>query len=154
VHRIDQCGRTAGAAERVADVGDLGERRGLAAQGRGDHDPHQAERLGGGDRLAREARVAVDLFGMQGGDAGDARGALGQFVGGRPRHLAERRVLLRLEIGRDGLAPQHAMHGHDRRSLARILGQRGRDELDASRTPAVLMEQSACHAAPQYSLGE
>ena len=84
MHREDHPGRGAGAAERVAHVGHLGDRRAVAAEldrDLGAQKPLLARRV---DGLPREARLAVDRFGLRRRSLGDGgrplleRGAVGR----------------------------------------------------------------------------
>src|SRR5580704_7910689 len=76
MHGEDHGGGGAGAAERVADLGDVVDGGTEAAEL--DRDLHAEKFLGAGrvDRGLRKPRPEVDLFGLRGGGGCDRRGAL------------------------------------------------------------------------------
>ncbi len=67
MHRKDHRRRRAGAAERVAHVGDIGDRCAVAAERQRDLDAQQPLRAHRVERFLREPRIAVDRFGFRGG---------------------------------------------------------------------------------------
>jgi hypothetical protein len=64
MHRKDHGGRGAGAAERVAHVGNVGDRRAVAAELMRDLQAQQPLRARRVDRSFREPGVAIDRFGL------------------------------------------------------------------------------------------
>ncbi len=75
VHRIDHRRRCAGAAERVADVDNLGDAGAFAAEFARHRDAKQALGARGGNGLVGKPRVAVDRRGMLARNGGDLVGA-------------------------------------------------------------------------------
>ena len=63
VHRIDHGGRCAGAAERVANVDDVGDAGAFAAEFARHRDAEKPLGARGGDRLFRKSRIAIDRGG-------------------------------------------------------------------------------------------
>ncbi len=76
VHRIDHGGRCAGAAERVADIDDVGDACALAAEFARHGDAEQPFGAQRRDRLVRETRIAIDRGGMRRRNRGGLPGAL------------------------------------------------------------------------------
>ena len=64
VHGVDQPGRAAGAAERVADIDRVGDRRPFAAKLGGNENAEQTLFFGGLDCLFRKSRRAIDRGSM------------------------------------------------------------------------------------------
>ena len=106
MHREDHRRRRAGAAERVAHLGNVGDRRAVAAEPLRDLDaqkPLLARRVDGG---LREARVAVDLLGLRRCSGCDARRPL------REGTAVDKEWLVGLF--RDGFAEPGFLHVHGR----------------------------------------
>jgi hypothetical protein len=76
MHGEDHRGRRAGAAERVAHLGDVEDRGAEAAELDRDLRAEQLALAGGVERGFGEARLRVDLFGVSRRRGGDRRGAL------------------------------------------------------------------------------
>ncbi len=76
MHGEDHGSGGAGAAERVADLGDVVDRGTEAAELDRNLHAEKFLRAGGVDRGLRKARFEVDLFGLRGGCGCDRRGAL------------------------------------------------------------------------------
>ena len=88
MHRVDHGGRRAGAAERVANIDDVGDAGAFAAELARHRNAHQSRGARGGDRLRRKPRVAIDGDGMFGRDGRDLFGACREVDTAGMRHVA------------------------------------------------------------------
>ena len=75
MHRVDHGGRGAGAPEYVADFDHIADAGALAAEFARNRNAHQALGARLGDRLGREARVAIDNSGVFRRNRSDLLGA-------------------------------------------------------------------------------
>ena len=87
MHRVDHGRRGTGAAERVTDVGNLGNAGALAAELAGHGDAQQAMLPSSRDRLRRKPRLGIDRAGMR---SRDRRNLLG--AGSKPFGVGTHRV--------------------------------------------------------------
>ena len=81
MHGEDHRGRSAGAAERVADIDDVGDAGAFAAEIARHHDAQQPLGARGGEGFGRKARIAIDGVGMLGRDRRNLLGAEGEALG-------------------------------------------------------------------------
>src|SRR6516162_8214271 len=111
MHGKDHGGGRAGAAERVAQVGDVEDRGAEAAERDGNLCAQQLVLARGVDRSVRKTRFSVDLFGIRGGDRSNSSHA-----------FLERRAALEADTIWDTKAGFLDVYVHDRHDLRSLIG--------------------------------
>ncbi len=101
VHRINHGGGRAGAAERVADVDNVGDAGAFATEFARHRDTEQPLGARGGDRFIRETRIAVDRDSVRRRDRGDFFDTFGQIRRARGDRNIARGVGCRRNVGID-----------------------------------------------------